>query len=153
MKTMIRRQAAFTLVELLMVMVVLAVIAAIVIPKFAGRQLEAQDASLKSDLNLLRNAIASYQADTGYYPTALSDLTATTAPADGCTSAGPPCSSAITASNWHGPYLATAVPTDPVSGTAFNYDGATNTGSLTAVGNVGSSMTGNDPSGVAYSTY
>src|SRR5258708_38626405 len=146
MKNTIRRSTVgFTLVELLMVMVVLAVIAAIVIPKFADRHKQSQEASLKSDLNLLRNAIASFQADTGYYPKALADLSAAAAPAQGYDSAA--ALQSITATDWHGPYV-TSVPNDPVAAAAFSYSVAAGT-----VGNVTSSATGNGQDGKAYSTY
>jgi len=140
-----RNRSGFTLVELLMVMVVLAVIMAIVIPQFYSRHKQAQEAALKSDLKILRNAIASFQADTGYYPKQLSDMTGSAAPAQGYDSTG--TAAAITSSDYKGPYIQ-AVPTDPVSKAAFTYSVASPT-----VGSITSSAAGNGLDGTAYSTW
>ena len=51
-----RRRNGFTLVELLVVIVVLAVLAAIVLPKFMDSSTRSKESSLKSDLKLMRNA-------------------------------------------------------------------------------------------------
>lgn len=135
---------AFTLVELLIVIVILAVLSAIILPKFYDQSKRSKESALKADLRLLRTAITSYQTDTGYYPLTLSDLTATTAPAKGYDSAA--AQQNINASNWHGPYVQTSIPNDPVSSSAFTY---TTTG--TGVGNVSSSASGNALDGTAYS--
>jgi len=146
-----KKRLGFTLIELLMVMVVLAVIAAIVIPKFYDRNKQAKEAALKSDLKVLRNAIASFQADTGYYPLVLNDLTKSTSATlstanHGIDSAA--ASQVITSSDFHGPYVQGTIPNDPVAGAAFTY--STTAGS---VGNVTSSASGNGLDGTAYSTY
>lgn len=141
-----RMQRAFTLIELMVVMVVLAVLAAIVLPKFYDQSLRSKEAALRSNLKLLRNAIANFQTDTGYYPATLAGLTATSAPATGLDSSG--TSKSITASDWHGPYLQGTVPKDPVSKAAFTY---TITGSTT--GTVTSSARGNGLDGTAYSSW
>lgn len=138
-----RRRRGFTLVELLVVIVVLAVLAAIVLPKFMNSSQRSKESALKSDLKLLRNAVNLFFTDTGAYPKTLSDLTATSAPAKGMDSAG--ADKTITASDWHGPYL-DAVPNDPVSGSAFTY-GATSPN----VGKVTSSASGNALDNTAYS--
>jgi general secretion pathway protein G len=144
------KRIGFTLIELLMVMVVLAVIAAIVIPKFYDRHKQAKEAALKSDLKVLRNAIASFQADTGYYPLTLNDLTAANSAAlstanTGIDSTG--ASQTISSTDYHGPYVQT-VPNDPVSGSALTYSTKSGT-----VGNVTSSATGNALDGTAYSSW
>ncbi|MCX8052710.1 MAG: type II secretion system protein GspG [Armatimonadetes bacterium] len=139
------RRRGFTLVELLVVIVVLAVLAAIVLPKFMNSSTRSKEAALRSDLKLLRNAIALFQADTGLYPSTLEDLAATTAPQTGLDRTGTDV--AINASDWHGPYLQ-EVPNDPISGNPFNY-------STTApnVGKVTSSATGTALDGTAYSSW
>ena len=144
------RRAAFTLIELLVVMVVLVIIAAIAIPKFYARNEQSKEAALHSDLTLLRDGIASFQADTGYYPLKLSDLTVATSATLSTPNTGIDINAAhqtIVATNFHGPYLQ-AVPTDPVSGNAFNYSVAAGT-----VGNVTSSAAGNGLNGTAFSTW
>ncbi len=141
-----RNKRGFSLIELLVVVVIISVLAMIIIPKFADSGRRSKESSLHSDLSQLRSSIANYQADTGYYPTALTDLTATAAPANGVDSTG--ASQPITASNWHGPYIQTSIPTDPVSNGAFTY---TATGPNT--GKIVSSATGNGLDGTAYSTW
>lgn len=135
----------FTLVELLVVIVVLAVLAAIVLPKFMNSGQRAKESALRSDLKLLRNAVSLYDADTGYYPSSLADLSATSAPSNGLDASGNQQS--INASDWHGPYLQT-IPDDPISGSAFTYSSTSPT-----VGAVTSSATGNGLDGTAYSTW
>ncbi|MDH7601011.1 MAG: type II secretion system protein GspG [Armatimonadota bacterium] len=139
------RRRGFTLVELLVVIVVLAVLAAIVLPKFMDSSKRSKESALRSDLKLLRNAIGLFYTDTGAYPKTLSDLAATSAPAKGLDSSGNEVS--INAADWHGPYLQ-EVPNDPISGSAFNY-------STTApnVGKVTSSATGNALDGTPYSSW
>lgn len=110
---------AFTLVELLIVIIIIAVLAAIAIPKFADSSERSKEAALHADLKLYRNALELYKADTGAYPTALADLAATSAPANGVDPTSG-ASKSITATDWKGPYLQ-AVETDPVSENAFTY--------------------------------
>ncbi len=61
----------FTLVELLIVAVVLAIFAAIVVPQFASTTDEARDSALKSDLAALRAAVDLYRQQHGVYPGAV----------------------------------------------------------------------------------
>jgi general secretion pathway protein G len=129
----------FTLVELLIVIIIIAILAAIAIPKFADSSLRSKQAALKADLKLYRNAIELFKSDCGSYPATLNDLAATSAPANGLDSAG--ATKAITLSDWKGPYLQ-AVETDPISGSAFTY-----TTTSPGVGNVISSA------GSPYSTW
>lgn len=95
------RQHAFTLVELLLVLVILGILAAIVIPKFAGRTEQAKEAAAKTQLTVFRTALDAFEVDNGYYPkgkSGLQDLIQ--APRE--------------AQNWRGPYLQTdRIPPDP----------------------------------------
>jgi len=136
----------FTLVELLIVIVILAVLAAIAIPRFMNSGTRSKTASLRSDLKLVRNAIQTFSNDTGTFPATLDDLAGSAAPANGVDGTSG-ASKAIKTADWHGPYM-TAIPTDPVSGNALTY-------SITAgtVGKVSSSASGNDDDGTAYSSY
>lgn len=136
-----RRVRGFTLVELLVVIVVLAVLAAIVLPKFMDSGKRSRESALKSDLKLVRNAISLFRNDTGLYPLTLDDLAATTVPAKGSDGTS---DVALTASSWHGPYIQ-SVPVDPVSDTAYTY--TKTTGTLT------SSASGNGLDGTAYSSW
>ncbi len=140
-----KSRKGFTLVELLVVIVVLAVLAAIVLPKFVGAGTRSKESALKSDLKLIRNAITLFYNDTGAYPASLAALAATTAPASGLAPDG--TTKAINAADWHGPYL-DSIPNDPVSGSAFIYSTADG-----SVGKVTSSATGNASDSTAYSSW
>ena len=145
LRTFLKRSRAFTLVELLIVIVVLAVLAAIVIPKFNDSGIRGRESSLRANLKVVRNAVELFKTDTGAYPAQLSDLAATTAPANGKDSSG--TQKAITASDFKGPYVA-EVPNDTISGSAMTY--SVTSGS---VGKVSSSASGADTAGTNYSTY
>src|SRR5687768_2274383 len=60
---------AFTLIELLLVLVILAVLAAVVVPKFTGRTEDARIAAAKAEIGGLRTALGTFEVDTGRYPT------------------------------------------------------------------------------------
>jgi prepilin-type N-terminal cleavage/methylation domain-containing protein len=64
-----RKQSGFTIVELLIVIVVIGILAAIVITTFTGVQKKARDADRKSDINALYSQIEVYFAQNGKYPT------------------------------------------------------------------------------------
>src|SRR4051812_34503807 len=137
------RRRGFTLMELLIVIIVIAVLAAIALPKFINSGLRSKEASLKSDLKIYRNAVQLFLNDTGAYPASLAALAASSAPASGLDAAG--AAKTIIATDWKGPYI-DAIMTDPVSGAAFTY-GATSPN----VGKVTSSASGNGTDGTAYS--
>ena len=135
----------FTLVELLIVIIVIAVLAAIAIPKFVNSSARSKEASLHADLKLVRDGIELFHNDTGYYPAVLTDLAVIVAPPSGKDSTG--TAQNITAANWKGPYLAT-LPEDPVSGNPLVYSVTSPT-----VGQVNSSMSGADSANILFSTY
>ncbi len=60
---MIRKRSAFTLIELLIVVVIIGILAAIAIPKFANTKEKAYFAAMKGDLRNLATAQESYAAD------------------------------------------------------------------------------------------
>lgn len=57
-----RRHRAFTLIEILIVVVILGILAAIVIPQFSNASHVARENSLKDDLRYLRTQIAVFKA-------------------------------------------------------------------------------------------
>jgi len=63
-----RRQAGFTLVELLIVAIILAILAAIIIPQFASTTVDAQESALRANVSGLRSAIDLYRQQHGSYP-------------------------------------------------------------------------------------
>ena len=93
--------SGFTLVELLLVLTILGILAALVIPKFSGRTEQARLTAAKTQIVNFGTALDQFEIDNGYYPrgkNGLGDLLV--APRD--------------AQNWKGPYLSTdVVPLDP----------------------------------------
>lgn len=71
-----RRQAGFTLVELLVVMAIIAVLLTLAAPHYIGNVDKAKEAVLKQNLALTRDALEKYYGDTGRYPEHLQDLVA-----------------------------------------------------------------------------
>ena len=93
------RRAGFTLIELLLVLVILGVLAAIVVPKFAGRTEQARQAAAKTQVSSFATVLDAYEVDNGFYPkgkSGLNDLV----------------QASRDAKNWRGPYLK-EVPKDP----------------------------------------
>jgi general secretion pathway protein G len=106
-----RKHKGFTLIEMLIVIVVIAILALIVIPRLLGAGRKAKEATLRGDLHQIRNAIQQFEADCGDYPAAISQLmTAPAAGSDGGTGV------ALDVTAWQGPYLRTPdddLPVDP----------------------------------------
>ncbi|HYK36186.1 type II secretion system protein [Alloacidobacterium sp.] len=69
-----RCQDGFTLVELMVVMLIISVLAAVAIPAFIASIKSAREAVLKEDLHVLRQAIDSYTMDKQKGPQSLDDL-------------------------------------------------------------------------------
>jgi general secretion pathway protein G len=68
------RQAGFTLLELMVVIIVMGILVAIAIPNYRTAILQAREAVLKEDLYRLRDLIDQYYADKGKYPASLDTL-------------------------------------------------------------------------------
>lgn len=64
----------FTLIELMIVMLIVAILSAIAIPAYLSSVKAAKEAVLKEDLHVLRGAIDAYTADKEKAPQALDDL-------------------------------------------------------------------------------
>ena len=140
-----RRRTGFTLIEVLIVIVVIAILAAIVIPRLLGAGRQAREASLRATLQELRNAIALFQAQCGCYPSNLSDIMLSSAPASGTLAGGGTIN--INQADFQGPYLTTPdgnLPDDPVEPTtAWTYTAST--------GAVHSGASGTTLDGINYS--
>lgn len=100
---------AFTLIELLLVLVILGILAAIVVPKFSGRTEQARVTAAQSQIATFSTALDAFEVDNGFYPKGKDGLRELIVqPRD--------------SANWRGPYLkGNDVPLDPW-GRAYAYD-------------------------------
>ena len=69
-----RHERGFTLIELMIVMVIIGMLAAIAVPMYVQSVRHAREAVLKEDLRTMRSAIDSYTVDKQKAPQALDDL-------------------------------------------------------------------------------
>jgi general secretion pathway protein G len=65
---------SFTLIELMLVVIIIGVLAAMVMPRLVGRSEEARKAAAKSDIAAIGLALDMYEMDTGHYPKDLAAL-------------------------------------------------------------------------------
>src|SRR5213083_2789382 len=66
--TGISRKAAFTLIELLIVVAIIAILAAIAVPNFLEAQTRAKVSRAKADIRTIATAIEAYCVDSNKYP-------------------------------------------------------------------------------------
>ena len=91
----------FTLIELMVVIIILGILAALVGPKMFGRVDEAKQKAAATQIELFGTALDSFRLDTGRYPTGSEGLEALVAPVSGL-------------DDWNGPYLKKkTIPSDP----------------------------------------
>lgn len=96
----LKRRKGFTLIELLVVILILAILAAMIVPRVVGRTDDAKRAKALSDLAALSSALSQFRLDVGRYPTTEEGLEGLrTAPAD--------------ATGYRGPYTTKSIPLDP----------------------------------------
>jgi general secretion pathway protein G len=71
-----RRTSGFTLMELLVVMSIIGILAAIAVPSYQRSLIRAREAVLQEDLYQMRRAIDSFYVDKAKYPESLEELVA-----------------------------------------------------------------------------
>jgi len=119
-ETVQRATAGFTLIEILLVVVIIGILAAVAVPRFSGRIGQSRESACQASLQAISLALDMYEVDHGYYPATLNDL---------INGSG---------ADWHGPYLKQGLPKDPW-GNEFIYAPQQNNYSLKSSGAPGGS--------------
>ncbi|MEQ1919160.1 MAG: prepilin-type N-terminal cleavage/methylation domain-containing protein, partial [Elusimicrobiota bacterium] len=71
-----KRQSGFTLIELMIVVAIIGILAAVAIPKFANLIRKSSEGQVKGNLGAMKSALSIYYADMeGYYPDDVNSLT------------------------------------------------------------------------------
>ena len=95
-----RSQAGLTLIEMLVVVTIIAVFAAVVGPRVLQRADVAKKTAVRQQINSFNTALGAYKLDTSLFPTNEMGLKALRDKPEGV-------------NGWQGPYLPQEVPTDP----------------------------------------
>lgn len=95
-----RKTKGFTLIELMLVVVIIAVLAGVVLPRLVGSQEQARESAVKQQLRILDTALYTYQLQVGSFPTTEQGLRALIEDPN--------------VDGWRGPYLSQRnLPRDP----------------------------------------
>lgn len=95
-----RRTEGFTLIELLLVIVIIATLAAIVVPNLAGTGEKGKIGAATGQIAGFETALDNFEVDCGRYPTTSEGLEALRSAPNGL-------------SKWKGPYMKKDIPNDP----------------------------------------
>ena len=95
-----QRERGFTLVEILVVIIIIGLLAALVGPKLFGKVSVAKQKTAKAQIELFGSALDALRLDVGRYPTTEEALKALREKPSGM-------------DNWKGPYLPKEIPLDP----------------------------------------
>lgn len=103
MKKQKRYQQAFTLIEVMVVVVIMAILAAIIVPQIMSRPNQARVVATKQDILSIENAMELYKLDNASYPSTEQGIQALVEK---------PSTDPVP-DNWNGPYLKGSLPKDP----------------------------------------
>ena len=95
-----RHQAGLTLIEMLVVVTIIAVFAAVVGPRVLQRADVAKKVAVRQQINSFNTALGAYKLDTSLFPSNEQGLNALRTKPEGL-------------NGWQGPYLPQELPTDP----------------------------------------
>lgn len=95
-----RGEKGFTLVEILVVIIIIGLLAALVGPRLFGKVSVAKQKAAKAQIELFGTALDAFRLDTGRYPTTEEGLKALREKPSGL-------------EKWEGPYLPKEIPSDP----------------------------------------
>lgn len=111
----------FTLIEIMLVVLIIGILAAMAVPRLVGRSQEARITAAQADIESnISVALDLYELDNGTYPSTEQGLTALVQKPSGSPAAP----------NWNGPYLK-RIPKDPWGQLyGYKYPGDMNTGSF-----------------------
>jgi general secretion pathway protein G len=101
-------EKGFTLVEVMIVVIILAILGGIALVSFGGLDKQAKDARVQADMRAIATALKGYKAMTGAFPTSAEGLTILTT-----TTAGPPSFTA----------LIDSIPNDTYAAAPYTYVG------------------------------
>lgn len=99
-----RRDAGFTMIEILLVVVIIGILAAVAVPRLTGNVEKAQKSAAKQGVAVIEGAIDVYEVDNGKLPDSLQNLMTKGSEA-----------------NWNGPYLRKAEGLKDPWGTEYQY--------------------------------
>src|ERR1700685_4570595 len=100
MNKKLRQQAGVTLIEMMVVVTIIALFAALGLPKMLHQADRAKITSAHAQINAFSTALGSYKLNTGVYPTTEQGLKALREKPEGV-------------ENWQGPYLQKEIDNDP----------------------------------------
>ena len=95
-----RRRSGVTLIEMMVVVVIIALFAALVLPRMMGQADKARKTAARAQINAFMTALGSYKLDTGSYPSTEQGLQALRVKPE-------------SVSSWQGPYTDKEIDNDP----------------------------------------